>query len=85
MRIKWGKPEPAFKREIDRQLAREAGMEALGIERVFTNYYRCLYCGTHWRMRWSCACDDDCPDCNISHSPYDYVIDNEIEEEESPT
>jgi hypothetical protein len=35
----------------------------------FLNFYRCP-CGTMWTDLWSCTCDDRCPECNISCSPY---------------
>lgn len=37
----------------------------------FLNHYRCDACDEEWSDRWSCACDDDCPSCGTSISPYD--------------
>jgi len=34
----------------------------------FVNHYECT-CGTEWIDRWSCACDDECPNCGKSISP----------------
>jgi len=34
----------------------------------FVNHYECD-CGTSWIDRWSCACDDECPNCGRSISP----------------
>lgn len=31
------------------------------------NYYQCADCGHEWIDEWSCACDDDCPDCGARH------------------
>jgi hypothetical protein len=36
----------------------------------FINYYRCPDCNIEWQDEWSCACDDECPVCAISYSPY---------------
>lgn len=36
---------------------------------LFVNYYACPY-GTHWIDRWSCCCDDRCPNCNREIQPY---------------
>lgn len=38
-------------------------------ETGYINYYRCE-CGEEWTDEWSCACDDRCPTCNTSISPY---------------
>jgi hypothetical protein len=65
-----------------RQQAREAALEAFGIERVFTNHYFCKYCDQEWSSQWSCAADDDCSGCGRAYSPYDYDIEDEHEEEE---
>jgi hypothetical protein len=35
------------------------------------NFYKCDECGKPWQDVWSCACDDDCPNCGKRHiSPY---------------
>ena len=45
---------------------------------MFTNYYDCPRCHFTWNDTWSCACDDDCPDCSLRHiSPYDSDEDDE--------
>jgi len=36
----------------------------------FRNYYRCADCGHEWTDEWSCQCDDRCPACRMSCSPY---------------
>jgi len=38
--------------------------------RWLANHYVCP-CGCTWRDHWSCACDDDCPDCGTTCSPDD--------------
>ena len=43
----------------------------------FLNHYRCDACDEEWSDRWSCACDDDCPACGTSISPYDSDEDGE--------
>lgn len=38
----------------------------------FRNFYKCDRCDHRWSSKWSCMCDDDCPDCDARHmSPYD--------------
>lgn len=29
----------------------------------FINHYECSECGTAWSDQWSCACNDECPQC----------------------
>jgi hypothetical protein len=36
---------------------------------MFRNYYRCP-CGNEWTDEWECTCDDRCPECGTSCSPY---------------
>lgn len=36
---------------------------------LFLNFYRCP-CGTEWIDEWDCTCDDRCPTCDTSCSPY---------------
>jgi predicted nucleic acid-binding Zn-ribbon protein len=36
----------------------------------FTNFYRCGRCGEKWEDDWDSTCDDRCPKCNESTSPY---------------
>jgi hypothetical protein len=33
------------------------------------NEYVCGECGYSWTDEWSCACDDDCPNCGSRHYP----------------
>lgn len=63
--------------ELDRAMAIEAAVQALGIERHFTNYYHCAGCDKEWESYWSCACDDQCPRCGLDHSPYNWVVEGE--------
>lgn len=41
-------------------------------EMRFTNHYRCDngHNIVEWDDVWSCKCDDECPECGISISPY---------------
>lgn len=82
MKLKLGKPQPAFKRHISRQLAREMALEAFGIKPTFTNHYRCEECAEEWDTEWDCACDDECAGCGKIYTPWDYDVDFEIMEEE---
>jgi hypothetical protein len=34
---------------------------------LVTNHYACPVCKTEWNDTWSCACDDDCPNCGKRH------------------
>jgi hypothetical protein len=38
----------------------------------YRKYYRCI-CGHEWQDEWDCFCDDRCPVCNESCSPYDHA------------
>lgn len=35
----------------------------------FRNYYVCQ-CGAEWEDDWTAQCDDDCPDCGTTMTPY---------------
>ena len=35
------------------------------------NKYECVECGEEWDDEWSCACDDECPECGTIMTPYD--------------
>lgn len=41
-------------------------------EKGFTNHYHCEDCDVEWEDEWSCACDDECPECGTPISPYAY-------------
>ena len=47
----------------------------------FTNHYRCDDCNVEWSDQWSCACDDECPECGADISPHDYDEEGEDEDE----
>lgn len=36
---------------------------------LFRNKYRCRECDVEWTDEWSCACDDTCPQCDVSLPP----------------
>lgn len=36
----------------------------------FLNYYSCPRDGTVWSDKWSCKCNDRCPNCNAEIEPY---------------
>jgi hypothetical protein len=40
---------------------------------LFTNRYKCARCGEAWQNEDDCTCDDRCPKCNQSTSPYESV------------
>jgi hypothetical protein len=82
MKLKLGKPQPAFKRHISRQLAREMALEAFGIQPTYTNHYYCPSCDVDWDMVWNCACTGVCFVCGGAYTPVDYDLDFEIPEEE---
>ena len=56
--------------ELDRAMAIEAAVKALRLEKRFTNFYQCSECNYDWSTEWSCACDDRCPACDTSISPF---------------
>lgn len=33
------------------------------------NHYHCDDCGVSWSDEWSCACDDECPECGKAYTP----------------
>lgn len=35
-------------------------------------HYHCPACDVSWSSSWSCACDDDCPDCGRSIEAKDW-------------
>ena len=35
----------------------------------YLNHYECDDCSQAWEDRWSCACDDECPECGGSVGP----------------
>lgn len=39
-------------------------------EAKFRNFYRCDDCSEEWDDEWSCQCDDECPTCGVSYTPY---------------
>jgi len=48
----------------------------------FINYYECPQCGEKWEDVWDSMCDDRCPHCNISVSPYESIeVDDKIVDE----
>jgi predicted nucleic acid-binding Zn-ribbon protein len=52
----------------------------------FTNYYRCPRCAHEWEDRWSCACNDSCPECGLRDiEPYDYEGDDDSEPAQGAT
>lgn len=36
---------------------------------IFQNFYKHEECEVEWDDKWSCACDDECPECGTSISP----------------
>lgn len=64
-------------KHMEREVCIAMAVEALGIERVFLNFYRCDVCGTEWQDKWSCACDDRCEHCDTAISPYRFEIEGE--------
>lgn len=37
----------------------------------YLNHYECERCGTTWEDVWCAMCDDDCPSCGATMSPYE--------------
>lgn len=70
--------------EDDTKKARDIAMEAFEIEPSgYINHYECEECHVSWDDEWSCMCDDDCPECGHSYTPYDSdpIYPDEINEE----
>lgn len=40
----------------------------------YTNFFKCVDCDTKWVDEWSCACDDECPQCGTVMTPYESEI-----------
>ena len=42
----------------------------------YINHYHCEECDVSWTDQWSCACDDECPECGhaIEVEHYEYVV-----------
>ena len=40
---------------------------------MYVNYYKCPRCKEKWQDFWDCACDDRCPACGLSVSPYEIL------------
>jgi hypothetical protein len=36
----------------------------------FRNYYKCEDCGWAWTDEWAATCDDDCPHCGTTMTPF---------------
>jgi hypothetical protein len=47
-----------------------AGIDMI-IEKHFNNFYKCDNCNTHWISKWSCQCNDRCPDCGVEIEPFE--------------
>lgn len=43
----------------------------LVIEKHFINHYKCKDCNTSWESKWSCQCNDRCPDCGAEIEPFE--------------
>ena len=43
---------------------------------TYTSFYRCDDCDVEWDSEWSCACNDECPECGAEIEPYDYETDD---------
>jgi len=41
------------------------------LEDKYLNYYHCPRCGHEWTDTADCECDDRCPECNATASPYE--------------
>jgi hypothetical protein len=41
---------------------------------AYCNAYHCQHCNVSWEDHWSCACDDECPECGKAITPEDSEI-----------
>jgi hypothetical protein len=39
---------------------------------MYLNQYKCI-CGYEWEDTNDCTCDDRCPECNTSMTPYNSI------------
>jgi hypothetical protein len=53
---------------VDLKDIKELGKDDVAF--TFTNHYRCPDCKTEWSDTWTTTCDDDCPTCRTTCSPY---------------
>ena len=63
-----------------RTAAIEAAMKAFNfedVEQVYSNHYHCDDCDVSWDDTWSCAVDDECPQCGHDISPHAYEVEGE--------
>ena len=44
--------------------------------------YLCSCCGAEWQSQWSCACDDECPECGATNEAHDHELDGTCAEAE---
>jgi hypothetical protein len=75
-------PTRQDKRDARKAEAIATAMEALGLEIIYTNQYQCDDCEVSWEDQWTCACDDDCPECGVSISPYDWTTNIDEDDDE---
>ncbi len=45
------------------------GTDSSGLPLAYSNSYHCQECDQSWVDTWSCAADDDCPECGSAISP----------------
>lgn len=44
-----------------------------GVEEAVLSLYECTDCEMQWCAIWDSGCDDDCPECGISFTPYQVI------------
>ena len=69
-----------FMAEQVRTAAIEAAVQAFNFpeqELVYSNHYHCDDCDVSWDDEWSCAVDDECPQCGKDISPHCFEVEGE--------
>lgn len=50
---------------------KDLGTCSSGLPLALLNHHECGDCDVSWDSPWSCACDDDCPECGATTSPHE--------------
>lgn len=68
-KLKEAYSDPEIQHESDELEQRMANSSHIEFKR-FTNFYECPRCKTTWQDEWDSTCDDRCPNCNLTCSPF---------------
>ena len=51
---------------------------------MFINKYRCVDCGHRWDDNWDSMCEDKCPHCGTTMTPYESIEVENLEFDNQP-